>query len=168
MKDGRGGLPRTLTGGYQNTLRQHTRNRPGAPVASSREAPGTEARSDLLHEIFEAQADARPDAVAVVFGPQRRTYADLEEKANRLARHLRDRGVERGSLVAMVLHRSIDTYAALLGILKAGAAYVPLDPEYPPDRVAYILEDCGADALVTTGELADVSGGFGGVIVRLG
>src|ERR1041384_7824713 len=81
----------------------------------------------VLHEIFEAQADARPDAVAVVFGREETTYAELDQRANQLARHLSARGIHRGSLVAMLLPRSTDAYVALLGILKAGAAYVPLD-----------------------------------------
>src|SRR6266480_3844286 len=121
----------------------------------------------VLHEIFEAQADARPNAVAVMFDREETTYADLEARANRLARHLRSRGVQRGSLVAMLLPRSADAYAALLGILKAGAAYVPLDPEYPADRVAYILENCAATALVTTAELAGQHAAFGGKVIRV-
>src|SRR2546422_170172 len=125
--------------------------------------PGAEA----LHSLFEAQADARPEAVAIVFGREETTYAELESRANRLARHLRGRGVGRGSIVAMLLPRSVDAYAALLGILKSGAAYVPIDPEYPADRVAYILEDSGAGALVTTAELASRHRAFGGAVVRV-
>src|SRR6266480_1543696 len=121
----------------------------------------------VLHEIFEVQTDARPDAVAVMFDREETTYADLERRANRLSRHLRARGVQRGSLVALLLPRSADAYAALLGILKAGAAYVPLDPEYPADRVSYILEDSGAGALVTTADLARRHAAFGGAVVRV-
>src|SRR5215813_12754400 len=119
----------------------------------------------LLHEIFEAQADARPENAAVVFGREETTYAGLESRANRLARHLRSRGVGRGSLVAMLLRRSVDAYAAILGILKSGAAFVPIDPEYPTDRVAYILEDSGAGALVTSADFARRHAAFDGGVV---
>src|ERR1043166_507903 len=121
---------------------------------------------EVLHEIFETQADARPQGVALVFGCDETTYAALESRANRLARHLRSQGVGRGSVVAMLLPRSADAYAALLGILKAGAAYVPIDPEYPADRVAYILKDSGAGTLVTTAGLAGPHAKFGGAVVR--
>jgi non-ribosomal peptide synthetase-like protein len=119
----------------------------------------------LLHEIFEAQADARPEKVAVLFGREETTYASLESRANRLARHLRGRGVGRGSHVAMLLRRSVDAYAAILGIMKSGAAYVPIDPEYPADRVAYILEDSGAGALVTSADFARRHAAFEGAVV---
>lgn len=138
------------------------------PTSSSQSSPPSMGPPhEVLHGIFEAQADARPEAVAVVLGRQEATYADLEGRANRLARHLRGRGVARGSVVAMLLPRSVDAYAALLGILKAGAAYVPIDPEYPAHRVAYILEDSGASALVTSADLAQSHATFGGAVVRL-
>src|SRR5436309_9321115 len=124
-------------------------------------------RLKVLHEIFERQADARPEAVAVVFGREEVTYGALESRANRLARNLHGRGVGEGSIVAMLLPRSVDAYAAILGILKTGAAYVPIDPEYPADRVAYILEDSGAGVLVTTADLAARHAAFGGAVVRV-
>jgi non-ribosomal peptide synthetase-like protein len=124
-------------------------------------------RARVLHEVFEAQADARPSAVAVVFGREETTYLELDHRANWMARHLRSRGVRRGSRVGLLLPRNADAYAALLGILKAGAAYVPMDPEYPGDRVKYILENSGATALVTTAELAARHRAFCGAVVRL-
>src|ERR1051326_4021533 len=119
----------------------------------------------LLHEIFERRADDFPDAMAVECGPEACTYQELERRANRWARHLRGHGVGRGSCVGLLLPRSMDAYAAMLGILKAGAAYVPMDPSYPADRVGYILRDCGADALVTCRECAGKAAEFGGVVV---
>src|SRR3989475_3151678 len=149
-------------------LQAGVRRQPGG--LRGRATPGPAARFHVLHEIFEAQADARPDEVAVVFGREEVTYAALEQRANRIARHLRARGVRRGSRIAMLLPRSVDAYAALLGVLKAGAAYVPLDPECPVDRVAYVLQDSDAAVLLTTVELAESrSAGmaFDGAIVRM-
>jgi non-ribosomal peptide synthetase-like protein len=104
--------------------------------------------------LFEQQAEASADKLALVCGEKQMTYGELERRANQLARFLRSRGVRRGDCVGLWLPRSIDVYVALLGILKAGAAYVPLDPEYPAERVGFILSDCQARALVTTSELA--------------
>ena len=95
------------------------------------------------------------------------TYAELERRANQLARFLRGRGVRRGDCVGLWLPRSLDAYVALLAILKTGAAYVPLDPEYPAERVSFILSDCQARALVTTSELARPVGGFPGQTLPL-
>lgn len=108
------------------------------------------ARDEVLHSLFEAQADARPDAVALECPGDRVTYAELERRANQLAHVLRQGGVGRGGRVAMLLPRGNEVLVALLAILKAGAAYVPLDPDYPADRVSYILGDANVDAVVTT------------------
>src|ERR1700687_5297707 len=121
----------------------------------------------VLHEIFESQAAARPEAVAVVFGPGKITYGEIEARANQLARHVRRRGAQRGSAVAMLLPQSPDAYVTLLAILKAGAAYVPIDPAYPPDRVAYILADSATRVLVTSTDLAPVHLGFRGAVIRV-
>src|SRR5205814_9318276 len=86
-------------------------------------------------------------------------------RANCLARYLRRRGVTRGSLVGMLLPRSLDAYALILGILKAGAAYVPIDPKYPEDRIAYILQDSGARVLVTNDQFARRPLAFDGDVI---
>ena len=103
----------------------------------------------MLHGIFEAQAKVRPDALAVVCGNQAITYAELDAEANRLARYLRRQGVRPGASVAIMLPRSIRVYSSILGILKAGAAYVPIDPDYPADRIAWILESSAAATILT-------------------
>src|SRR5260370_39928236 len=111
-------------------------------------------RFNMLHEVFQAQVDRRSEAVALIIEGKTITYGELEQRANRLAHYLRRRGVRRGSLVAILLPRSLDAYVAILGTIKSGAAYLPLDPEYPADRVRYVLRDSQAEALITTGNLA--------------
>ena len=95
------------------------------------------------------------------------TYRELDERANQMARFLQARGVRRGDCVAFLLPRSLDVYIALLGILKAGAAYVPLDPESPAERVSFVLSDCEARALVTSASLSDQAAGFSGTTLIL-
>src|SRR2546429_580877 len=129
------------------------------PSFSTRSAPPGEAPPELLHELFERQVEARPTAVAVICGAQTMTYEELDRRANGLARLLRNRGIGRGDCVGLLLPRSAEVYVGMLGILKAGAAYVPLDPEYPAERVSFILSDCQARALVTTEALAARSAG---------
>src|ERR1700716_3531205 len=90
-----------------------------------------------LQHVFEATADRTPNAVAVESDGTTLTYADLDMRANQLAHHLRDRGIGGGARVAILLHRSFETYVALLGVGKAGAVFVPIDPASPPDRIAY-------------------------------
>ena len=121
----------------------------------------------LLHELFERQADARPGQIALECSGARMTYGELERRANQLARLLRAKGVRSGDCVGLLLPRSMEVQVTLLGILKTGAAYVPLDAEYPGDRVSFILSDCQARALVTTKELATKAAHFSGEVVAL-
>lgn len=102
-----------------------------------------------LHHLFEAQAERTPNAVAVVFEERQLTYRDLNHRANQLAHYLQSLGVGPETLVGLCVERSIEMVVGLLGILKAGAAYVPLDPEYPPERLAFMLNDAGAPVLLT-------------------
>ena len=107
-----------------------------------------------LHERFDAQAKARPDAVALYHDDRAITYAELTAHANGVTAALLERGTSRGELVAVCAHRSPRLVAALLGVLKAGAAYVTIDPGYPRERIRLILDDCGARTVVTDPDLA--------------
>jgi len=106
-----------------------------------------------LHQLFETQAARTPNATAVVFGNKSLTYRELDRRANQLARHLIKLGAKPDGLVGICLERSLDMMVGLLGILKAGSAYVPLDPAYPRDRIAYMLENSEAPLLLTQGQL---------------
>jgi non-ribosomal peptide synthetase component F len=103
---------------------------------------------------FEAQARKTPEAVACSSAGVRRTYRELDSDSNRLARFLKKQGIQRGTAVGICLERSNDLIMGVLGILKAGAAYVPIDPGYPRDRIAYMLENSGMRALITQSALA--------------
>ncbi len=102
-----------------------------------------------VHELVEEQAHQTPNAIAVTYEGNELTYAQLNARANKLARHLAQAGVQPGQLVGICIARSIDMVVALLGILKAGAAYVPLDPNYPPDRLRYMLDDSTPSVVLT-------------------
>ncbi|HJT67992.1 MAG TPA: amino acid adenylation domain-containing protein, partial [Pyrinomonadaceae bacterium] len=107
-----------------------------------------------LAELFEAQAERTPAALAVADTQQRLSYAELERRANQLAWRLRREGVGCESLVAVCLKRSVEMVVAVLGILKAGAAYVPLDPSYPEARLRFMLTDTAAEVVLTEQHLA--------------
>ncbi len=102
-----------------------------------------------IHQLFEARVDETPDAVAVVFEEQQLSYAELNRRANQLAHHLISLGVGPEVRVAIWVERSIEMIIGLLGILKAGGVYVPLDPAYPRERLAFMLEDSQARVLIT-------------------
>src|ERR1035441_9659623 len=107
-----------------------------------------------LHELFEAQVKAAPQAEALVVGAGRLTYRELNFRANRVAHHLRLLGVGPEILVGIYLERSADMVIAMLGVLKAGGAYLPLDPAYPPDRLAFMLADAQVHTVLTQTSLA--------------
>ena len=104
-----------------------------------------------VHELFEAQAARTPDAVAITYEDEQLTYAELNSRANRLAHHLRTLGVRPDDRVAICVERGIEMLIGLLAILKAGGSYVPLDPAYPADRLAYMLEDSAPAAALSHG-----------------
>ncbi|WP_339298227.1 amino acid adenylation domain-containing protein [Paenibacillus sp. FSL R5-0623] len=110
-------------------------------------------RDRTIHQLVEEQAKRVPEATAVVFEGQRLSYAELNERANQLARTLRSVGVLPNQLVGLMVRRSLETVIGILAVLKAGGAYVPIDPEYPEERIRYILENSNAQLLLTQREL---------------
>jgi amino acid adenylation domain-containing protein len=107
-----------------------------------------------LHQLFERRAMQAPEQVALVFGAERLTYRELNEKSNRLANYLRRLGVRPESRVGIMLNRSTEMIVGVLGVLKAGGAYVPLDPAYPQERLRFMLEDASVEILLTEQSLA--------------
>ena len=112
-------------------------------------------RNEGIHELFEVQVEQSPNALAVVFKDEKLTYAELNSRANQLAHYLRKRGVGRGSLVGICMERSAAMLVGILGIVKAGGAYMPLDLAYPKERLAFMLEDAQARVLLTEERLLD-------------
>jgi amino acid adenylation domain-containing protein len=108
-----------------------------------------------VHELFEEQVERTPEAAALVCGEQGLSYRELNGRANQLARCLRGLGVGPDDLVALYMGRSLELVAAVLGILKAGGAYLPMDRTYPPERLAFMLQDSGAKVLITQESLCD-------------
>ncbi|HEY6804760.1 MAG TPA: amino acid adenylation domain-containing protein [Pyrinomonadaceae bacterium] len=106
-----------------------------------------------LHKLIEQQVARTPEAVAVSFESEQLTYCELNQRANQLAHHLREPGVQPDQLVGIAMERSVELVVALLAVLKAGAAYVPLDPEYPRERLAFMLQDADVAVLLTQSSL---------------
>jgi amino acid adenylation domain-containing protein len=109
--------------------------------------------TELVHHRFEQQADATPDAIAVLFGSQQLTYAELDARANQLAHFLQTNGVQPNDQVGLMIPRSLEMVTAVLAILKTGAGYVPLDPDYPPDRLQLMLDHADVRLLLTHSSL---------------
>jgi amino acid adenylation domain-containing protein len=136
--------------GYRQTAREV----PTMTFKSSNVRPSGVLRQPI-HRLFEEQTRLTPDSRAVSFRGQSLTYAELNARANQLAHHLNGCGLHPGALVGVAVDRSLDMLVAVLGILKAGAAYIPLDPYYPSERLAYMLADAAPQFLVTHALLAD-------------
>ncbi|MDB4952371.1 MAG: pcbAB [Gemmatimonadetes bacterium] len=150
-----------LLGEAERALALHAWNRTDAEYASE----------SCIHELFEQQVERAPDAEAIVFGNERWSYGELNARANRLAHHLRALGVGPEVRVGICVERGPEMVAAVLAVLKAGAAYVPLDPSYPADRLRYMLADSAPAVVLTQGAvvrtLAEVFAGLGAEVVDL-
>ncbi|BAZ37902.1 amino acid adenylation domain-containing protein [Calothrix sp. NIES-4101] len=110
-------------------------------------------RDQCIHQLFEAQVEKTPDAIAVVFENEYLTYQELNQRANQVAHYLQTLGVEKEVLVGICVERSLEMIVGIIGILKAGGAYVPLDPNYPSERLAYMLADSQIKFLLTQEKL---------------
>ncbi|MGG1619718.1 condensation domain-containing protein, partial [Paenibacillus sp. NRS-1781] len=125
-------------------------------------------QNQTLSAWFEEQSALTPDQVAVLFGSEALTYRELNERANRLARTLRAEGVGPDQPVGILVQRSLEMIVGIYAILKAGGAYVPIDPDYPADRIRFMLEDSGAKLVLTKSRLAEqASLSFDGMVLVL-
>ena len=112
------------------------------------EAPSEYPRESTVHGLFESIARTQPQLAALMFGDQVVSYGELNHKADRIARSLHVRGIRRGDFVGVCMQRSADQIAALLGVLKAGGAYAPLDLDYPDERLRYMVADTSAAVIL--------------------
>ncbi|MBJ3792176.1 AMP-binding protein, partial [Bacillus sp. OA1] len=108
-------------------------------------------KEKTIHRLFEEQVERTPNKVAVVFDKQQLTYKELNEKSNQIARILQNKGVQPDTIVGIMIERSLEMIIGIMGILKSGAAYLPIDPEYPEERIKYIVEDSGTNIILTKG-----------------
>ena len=114
-------------------------------------------KDKTIAELFEEQAKKTPNNTAVVFGMQKLTYKELNEKANSLAYYLRENGIETNNLVGVMVNRSLEMIIGMLAVLKAGGAYIPIDPTYPKDRIEYMLKNSNSKILLTQEHLHDIT-----------
>lgn len=106
-------------------------------------------KDKTISQLFEEQVEKTPDNIAVVFGDQQLTYRELNERANSLANYLRSNKISRNDIVGIMVNRSLEMLVAILAVLKSGACYIPIDPEYPQDRIEYMLNNSNAKMLLT-------------------
>lgn len=150
--------------GYYTEMLNHVINEPNVPIHNIRMMTETEQqlilsgfndtkkqypRDKAIHELFEEQVCRTPDQVAVAFKGQSITYHELNAKANGLARLLRAKGLHPDETIGIMAEQSIEMIVAILATLKSGAAYLPIDPDYPDDRVRYLIEDSGTKVVLT-------------------
>lgn len=128
---------------------------------------GVEVPNDCVHQLFELQAAQAPNAKAVVCGQRSLNYAELNQRSNQLAHYLRTLGVGPEVRVAVCISRGLDLVVAVLAVLKAGGAYVPLEPDYPSERLALMMKDSEALALLTQEQLLPQLSAFGGTVVTV-
>lgn len=124
-------------------------------------------KTQCYHQVFAEQVQRTPEAAAVICGDAKLSYKELNSRANQVARYLRRLGAGPGNVVGIYVDRTLDMAVGLLGILKAGSAYTPLDPSFPKDRIEYMLEDCNAGLLLTQNDLSDNIKDFAGVKVAI-
>lgn len=117
-------------------------------------------QNKTMVDFFVEQVNKTPENVAVVHGDKKITYDELDKKSNQLANYLLNKGVQRESLIGLSMERGIEMIVAILGIIKCGGAYVPIPPDYPMDRIAYILEDSKTKLIITTSDSGKLFSGF--------
>lgn len=113
-------------------------------------------KTQTIHSLIEKQVKENPDKIAIICKDKKITYKELNYKANQIAHYLREAGVERNSFVGVLCNRSIEMFISLLGILKSGAAYLPIDPEYPSDRISYMLENSETQIVLSKPDFFDL------------
>ncbi len=151
------GSSESMTQSGRKSANGHGTRLPRHGLLSTADLPAGPQR---LHQFFEARCDAMPAATALICDAERLTYRDLERQANRLAHYLRGAGAGPGQTIGILLQRSVHTYAALLAVLKTGAAFVPIDPAFPKERVRFIAGDAALSMVLSTTEFRDATAGL--------
>ena len=123
-------------------------------------------RDKAIHQLFEEQVEKTPDNIALIFNKKRMSYSELNAKSNQLARLLREKDIKQDQLVGIMMERSLEMIVGLLGILKSGGAYLPIDPEYPEERIRFMIEDSQSEILLTQSWLSGEVG-FDGEKINL-
>ena len=114
-------------------------------------------KDKTIYELFQEQVDQNPNNIALVYEDKELTYKELDERSNQLARYLRSNyDIKPDTLITLCLDRSLEMVIGILGVMKSGGAYVPIDPNYPKERINYILEDTQSEVLITQSHLLDI------------